>query len=61
MESRIQFVKSLQSAATNANSSPRSIPENEVCANENGRLGAARKSLKIMVPANGFEPLTPRV
>src|SRR5437016_2453074 len=27
----------------------------------NGRLVAARKSLKNMVPANGFEPLTPRV
>ena len=33
----------------------------KVCAGQNGRLGVARKLLKILVPANGFEPLTPRV
>lgn len=33
----------------------------KVCAGQNGRLGAARKLLKILVPARRFELLTPRV
>ena len=33
----------------------------KVCADQNGRLGVARKLLKNMVPASRFELLTPRV
>jgi hypothetical protein len=33
----------------------------EVCARGNGRLGVARKVLKMLVPARRFELLTPRV
>jgi hypothetical protein len=33
----------------------------KMCAEQNGRLGAARKLLKILVPARRFELLTPRV
>ena len=33
----------------------------KVCVEDNGRLGAARKLLKNMVPASRFELLTPRV
>jgi hypothetical protein len=33
----------------------------KVCADGNGRLGVARKLLKILVPASRFELLTPRV
>ncbi len=33
----------------------------KVCAGQNGRLDAARKLLKILVPASRFELLTPRV
>lgn len=33
----------------------------KVCADENGRLGVARKLLKVLVPASRFELLTPRV
>jgi hypothetical protein len=32
----------------------------KVCAGQNERLDVSRKLLKILVPANGFEPLTPR-
>lgn len=33
----------------------------KACADQNGRLGVARRLLENLVPANGFEPLTPRV
>ena len=33
----------------------------KVCAEQNGRLVAARKLLKNMVPATRFELVTPRV
>jgi hypothetical protein len=33
----------------------------KVCADQNGRLGVARKLLKILVPATRFELVTPRV
>jgi hypothetical protein len=33
----------------------------KVCAEQNGRLGVARKLLKNLVPATRFELVTPRV
>jgi hypothetical protein len=33
----------------------------KVCAEQNGRLGVARKVLIILVPATRFELVTPRV